>query len=85
MSDTPTKDFETALGELESIVKTLEDGDLTLERSLQLFERGIELSRYCHGRLDDAERRIDVLTERGELRPAPAALSDSTAPGGELR
>ncbi len=76
MTETPTRDFETALTELETIVKTLEDGDLTLERSLLLFERGIELSRFCHGRLDDAERRIDVLTERGELRPAPASLTD---------
>lgn len=85
MSDTPTKDFETALAELEAIVKTLEEGDLSLERSLQLFERGIELSRYCHGRLDDAERRIDVLTERGELRPAPAVLTEGGAPGSDVR
>ncbi len=85
MTDIATKDFETALAELESIVKTLEDGDLTLERSLQLFERGIELSRFCHGRLDDAERRIDVLTERGDLRPAPAHLTDAAGPSSDLR
>jgi exodeoxyribonuclease VII small subunit len=71
-----TKDFESAISELESIVKTLEDGDLTLERSLALFERGVELSRFCHARLEEAERRIEVLTERGELRPAPASLGD---------
>jgi exodeoxyribonuclease VII small subunit len=69
-----TKDFESAISELESIVKTLEDGDLTLERSLALFERGVELSRFCHARLEEAERRIEVLTDRGELRPAPASL-----------
>ena len=68
------KDFETALAELEGIVKTLEEGDLSLERSLQLFERGVQLSRYCHQRLEEAERRIEILTERGELREAPRAL-----------
>jgi exodeoxyribonuclease VII small subunit len=73
-NDTTTQDFETAIAELESIVKTLEQGDLTLERSLSLFERGVQLSRFCHARLDEAERRIEQLTERGEIRPAPTAL-----------
>ena len=76
MSDTSTRDFETALAELETIVKALEEGDLTLERSLQLFERGIELSRFCHSKLENAERRIEVLNERGELRPGPAGLGE---------
>ena len=64
------KDFESAIGELETIVKQLEDGDLSLDKSLALFERGVELSRYCHDRLGEAQRRIDVLTERGELENA---------------
>lgn len=67
MSDSIT-DFETALGELETIVKQLEDGDLPLERSLALFERGVTLSRYCHEQLGAAERRIEILTERGQLK-----------------
>ena len=74
------KDFESALGELESIVKQLEDGNLTLEKSLELFERGVELSRFCHTRLEAAEQRVEVLTERGEVTPAPASLSQ---PGDE--
>jgi exodeoxyribonuclease VII small subunit len=69
--DESTRDFETALAELERIVKTLEEGDLPLERSLELYERGVALSRYCHETLEAAERRIEVLTERGEIRPAP--------------
>ena len=73
--DTSIKDFETAIAELEAIVKKLEEGDMPLEQSLALYERGVQLSRFCHGRLEDAERRIDVLTDRGELKPAPAALS----------
>jgi exodeoxyribonuclease VII small subunit len=73
--DTPTiKDFESAIAELETIVKTLEEGDLALERSLELFERGVQLSRFCHAKLEAAERRIEILNDRGEVRPAPAAL-----------
>ena len=72
------KDFEAALTELESLVTTLEDGKLSLERSLELFERGVKLSRYCHTKLEEAEKRIEVLTDQGEVQPAPNELSDST-------
>ena len=48
------KDFESAIAELEAIVKQLEDGDLPLDKSLALFERGVELSRFCHDQLDAA-------------------------------
>ncbi len=64
------KDFESAIAELEKIVKQLEDGDLALDKSLALFERGVELSRYCHDQLGAAQRRIEVLSERGELSDA---------------
>ena len=74
MSDASIKDFEAALAELDGLVKKLEEGDLSLEQSLALYERGIQLSRFCHARLEEAERRIEVLTERGELKPAPAGL-----------
>ena len=72
--DTTIKDFEGAIAELEGIVKQLEEGDLSLEQSLQLYERGIQLSRFCHARLEEAEQRIDILNDRGELRPAPEGL-----------
>lgn len=75
-ADPTIKDFETAIAELESIVKKLEEGDLPLETSLQLYERGVQLSRFCHSRLEEAERRIEVLNERGELKPAPSALGE---------
>jgi exodeoxyribonuclease VII small subunit len=74
MPDTTIKDFEAAIAELESIVKKLEEGDLALEQSLKLYERGVELSRFCHARLEEAERRIELLNERGELKPAPASF-----------
>ncbi len=72
------KDFEAALTELESLVTTLEDGNLSLERSLELFERGVKLSRYCHAKLEEAEKRIELLTDQGEVQSAPTELSDST-------
>ena len=74
-SDNAIRDFEAAIAELESIVKKLEEGDLSLEQSLALYERGVTLSKFCHARLEDAERRIELLSERGELRPAPAGIS----------
>ena len=75
--DSKIKDFESALTELESIVKQLEDGNLSLEKSLELFERGVELSRYCHTRLEAAERRVEVLNERGEATEAPDSLVEA--------
>ena len=75
MSDDPTiKDFEGAIAELEAIVKKLEEGDLPLEKSLELYERGVQLSRFCHARIEAAEKRIEILNERGELRPAGGDL-----------
>ena len=74
--DGSIKDFEAAIAELETIVKKLEEGDASLEQSLALYERGVQLSRFCHARLEEAERRIEILTDRGDLRPAPATLSD---------
>jgi exodeoxyribonuclease VII small subunit len=71
MSDPTIKDFEAALAELDAIVKKLEEGDLPLEKSLELYERGVHLSRFCHARLEEAERRIEILNERGEIKPAP--------------
>ena len=80
--DPTIKDFESAIAELETIVKTLEDGDLALEKSLALFERGVALSRFCHTRLEEAERRVEILNERGEIKPAAASLAGD-APGGD--
>ena len=74
MTDT-IQDFETAIAELETIVSTLEQGDLALEQSLALFERGVQLSRFCHSKLEEAERRVEILNERGEIRAAPASLA----------
>ena len=83
MSDTSIKDFEAAIAELEGVVRKLEEGDMPLEQSLALYERGVQLSRFCHARLEEAERRIEILNERGELKPAPSfdVAQDSPEPG----
>jgi exodeoxyribonuclease VII small subunit len=65
--------FEEALARLEEIVKKMEDGDLTLEESLDAFEAGIKLSRFCTKKLDEAERRVEILLkdedEKVEIKP----------------
>ena len=70
------KSFEASLAALEKIVRELERGDLPLEESLQLFERGVRLSRECQERLNQAERRIEVLLRDGEGRPVLSALDE---------
>ncbi len=58
--------FEDALAKLEGIVKKMESGDMPLEESLKAFEEGIRLARLCAGKLDEAERRVDVLMKEGD-------------------
>ncbi len=72
------KTFETSLAELEDIVTKLEDGDLPLDVSLELFEKGIKLSRECRERLTTAERRIEVLMKDadGGLRAEKLDIDD---------
>ncbi len=53
--------FEEALKELEDIAQKLEGGDLGLDESIAAFERGIQLSRFCHDKLEEAEKKIEIL------------------------
>ena len=59
--------FEEALQELEKIVDQLEAGELTLEASLALFERGQQLAAYCTSQLEAASLRVEQLTDQGEI------------------
>ncbi len=63
--------FESAMAQLEEIVKKLESGELSLEESLSAFEEGIKLSKICAKILNDAERRVEILmkNEDGQLIP----------------
>lgn len=59
--------FEEAIAELEEIVSRLEAGDLTLEESLALFERGQRLTELCNSQLQTASLRVEQLSEHGEI------------------
>lgn len=58
--------FEAALGRLEKIAQSLEDGELPLEKALKRYEDGVAAYRYCASLLEDAERKISILTEGGD-------------------
>ena len=83
---TETPRFEDALRQLEEIVQKLEQGELTLEESLALYEKGIELSRVCHAKLEEAEGKIELLMKnaKGELVPDEQGRPKRT-PFGEER
>lgn len=69
--------FEEALEKLEEIVKKMEQGELSLEESLKAFEEGIRLSRYCAKKLDEAERRVEILLrQEGEPVSRPFTGED---------
>ena len=72
------KTFEEALQELEGIINRLEQGDLPLEEALQFFEDGVKLSRYCHTKLDEAQKRVEILLkdERGKMTAQPFEPSE---------
>ena len=64
--------FESGLDELETVVKQLEKGDLPLERSIELFEKGMVLSERCRKQLGDAETKIELIVKRGNrTEPEP--------------
>ena len=64
--------FETSLDELEKVVKELESGDLPLDRSLDLFSRGMQLSESCRKQLEEAETRVEMLIRKeGTYQPEP--------------
>jgi exodeoxyribonuclease VII small subunit len=72
--------FEDALNKLEKIVSKLEDGEIPLEESLKLFEEGIRLSRLCNQKLEEAEKRVEILMKgkNGVVKPHPFDPSTSS-------
>jgi exodeoxyribonuclease VII small subunit len=77
-SEKPTEsvDFEKALAELEGIVKQLEAGNLALDKSLALFERGVELARACKEKLAEAELKVSQLAKDKQGLFSEAALKE---------
>jgi exodeoxyribonuclease VII small subunit len=80
----PKERFEDALGKLEKIVSKLEEGDIPLEESLKLFEEGIRLSRFCNQKLDEAEKKVEILSKGRDgmlkARPFDPLASSGQAP-----
>ena len=74
--------FEDAVKKLESIVIRLENGDIPLEESLKLFEEGVKLSRFCAKKLDEVEKKVEILMKDkdGRLKPQPFDVKE----GGEV-
>jgi len=69
----PKEKIEEALNKLEKMVSKLEEGDIPLEESLKLFEEGIRLSRFCNQKLDEAEKKVEILLKgkNGILKAHP--------------
>ncbi len=73
------KSFEASIQALEKLIKELEDGDLPLEEALKKFEEGIKLVNYCNKKLDEAERKIEIILKDEEnVKTAPFEPSDPT-------
>ena len=69
--------FEAGLAELEKIVEELEDGDLPLEKSLTLFEKGVKLSDSCRTQLQEAESKVEILLKKeGRVEAEAFTLTD---------
>ncbi len=83
----PKEKFEDALGKLEKIVSKLEEGDIPLEESLRLFEEGIRLSRFCNQKLDEAEKKVEILLrdKDGTAKAYPFDPSVNSAQGPSMR
>ncbi len=70
--------FEEAFQKLEAIIKKLDEGNLTLEDSLKAFEEGVRLSRHCSRKLDEAEKKVEILLKESgnRLTPQPFSLEE---------
>lgn len=72
------KTFEAALSRLEQITQELEDGDLSLDKSLKKFDEGIQLARFCSEQLSEARTKVELLLEKdGKIETEPFAENDS--------
>jgi exodeoxyribonuclease VII small subunit len=69
-------DFEKSFQDLEKIVQRLEGEELPLDESLQLFEQGIRLSRFCHQRLEEVEKKIELILADAKGAPVTEPFED---------
>ena len=71
-----TNDFEKAFQQLEKIVQRLESEELPLDESLQLFEEGIRLSRFCNQKLEEVEKKIELILADAKGQPRVEAFEE---------
>ena len=72
-------DFESALKELEEIAQTLERGEMGLEESIRSYEKGMKLAQFCHKKLEEAERKIEILQkEDGDTVSRPVRAEEDS-------
>ena len=78
MAAAKSNEFEKAFGELEQIVKRLESEELPLDESLELFEKGIRLSRLCNQKLEEVEKKIELILadSKGQPKTEPFEAQD---------
>ena len=74
--------FEDAMARLEEIVNGLEKGDLSLDKSLKMFEEGVRLSKSCLKMLDEAQQKVEILLrdKEGKKKPQPFRLEETEEP-----
>ena len=76
-------EFEKSFQQLEKIVQRLEGEEMPLDESLQLFEEGIRLSRFCHQRLEEVEKKIEMILADAKGQPVTEAFEDEELEDGE--
>jgi exodeoxyribonuclease VII small subunit len=83
---TRANDFEKAFQQLEKIVQRLESEELPLDESLQLFEEGIRLSRFCNQKLEEVEKKIELILADAKGQPVtePFEMSEESGPDEQL-
>lgn len=74
------KDFESAMKRLEEIVKILENGELPLATLLEMYEEGVKLQNFCQEKLDEAERKVEILVRKSEGALEREPFSGDTQP-----
>ncbi len=80
MARARSNDFEKAFQELEQIVKRLESEEMPLDESLQLFEKGIRLSRFCNQKLEEVEKKIELILADSKGQPVTEPFEPEEEP-----
>jgi exodeoxyribonuclease VII small subunit len=81
--DSPNKKFETALEDLEQVVEQLDSGELSLEDSLAAFEKGVGLVKFCNDKLNEVEKKVELLIKDKDGKLQLKAFEDSSEDGND--